>query len=123
VLRFFAWIDQREADWFRTRSEGIRLVKEAFDAAGVEMPEPTLQLVASGEAAAAEQPRPTDARRAREGRADGRGARERSADAHRAPAEPELALDISPDSHLDRAVAKDRAHAAEDLLDAGAPPE
>lgn len=39
-LRFFGWIDQRETDLPKARSEGIRLVKCAFDAAGIEMPEP-----------------------------------------------------------------------------------
>ena len=39
-LRFFAWIDQRESDYLRTRSEAIRRVKETFDEAGIEMPEP-----------------------------------------------------------------------------------
>jgi small-conductance mechanosensitive channel len=40
-VRFFAWIDQRSADFFKVRSEAIRLVKEAFDEAGIEMPFPT----------------------------------------------------------------------------------
>lgn len=39
-LKFFGWIDQRETDLLKARSEGIRLVKCAFDAAGIEMPEP-----------------------------------------------------------------------------------
>jgi small-conductance mechanosensitive channel len=39
-LKFFGWIDQRETDFLKARSEGIRQVKCAFDAAGIEMPEP-----------------------------------------------------------------------------------
>jgi len=39
-LRFFGWVDQRESDFLRTKSESIRLVKIAFDDAGIEMPEP-----------------------------------------------------------------------------------
>lgn len=39
-LRFFAWVDQRENDFSKTKSETIRLVKVAFDEAGFEMPEP-----------------------------------------------------------------------------------
>ena len=39
-LRFFAWVDQREADWYKVRSEAVRRVKVAFDAAGIEMPVP-----------------------------------------------------------------------------------
>lgn len=38
-LRFFAWIDQRQHDFLKVRSESIRLVKEAFDEAGIEMPD------------------------------------------------------------------------------------
>jgi small-conductance mechanosensitive channel len=40
-VRFFGWINQRDADFFKVRSEAIRLVKEAFDDAGIEMPFPT----------------------------------------------------------------------------------
>ena len=40
VMRFFAWIDQEEYDFLMSRSEAIRRVKEAFDEAGIEMPEP-----------------------------------------------------------------------------------
>jgi len=40
-MRFLAWIDQRDTDFFKARSEAIRLVKEAFDEAGIEMPFPT----------------------------------------------------------------------------------
>ena len=39
-VRFFAWVDQREADWYKVRSEAVRRVKVAFDASGIEMPVP-----------------------------------------------------------------------------------
>ncbi len=39
-LRFFAWLDQTQHDFLKVRSQSIRLVKEAFDEAGIEMPEP-----------------------------------------------------------------------------------
>ncbi|MCB1130849.1 MAG: mechanosensitive ion channel, partial [Verrucomicrobiae bacterium] len=39
-LRFVAWLDQRTHDFFKTKSQSIRMVKEAFDDAGIEMPEP-----------------------------------------------------------------------------------
>ncbi|MGJ8696517.1 MAG: mechanosensitive ion channel family protein [Verrucomicrobiaceae bacterium] len=39
-IRFFGWVDQREHDFNKSKSEAIRLVKERFDEAGVEMPEP-----------------------------------------------------------------------------------
>ncbi len=39
-LTFLGWIDQRETDFPKARSEAIRRVKTAFDKAGIEMPEP-----------------------------------------------------------------------------------
>jgi len=44
TVRFFGWVDQREADFYKVSSEAIRLVKEAFDEAGIEMPEPTFNV-------------------------------------------------------------------------------
>ncbi len=38
VLRFFGWVDQRESDLGKVRSEAIRLVKGAFGRAGIEPP-------------------------------------------------------------------------------------
>lgn len=40
VLRTFGWVDQSLADFLSVRSEAIRLVKGAFDRAGIVMPEP-----------------------------------------------------------------------------------
>jgi small-conductance mechanosensitive channel len=39
-IRFHAWVDQTITDFFKARSEAIRLVKSAFDEADIEMPEP-----------------------------------------------------------------------------------
>ena len=44
-LRFFAWIDQTKHDFLKARSQSIRLVKEAFDESGIEMPEPIYRVV------------------------------------------------------------------------------
>jgi small conductance mechanosensitive channel len=44
TVRVTAWIDQRETDFLKARSEAIRLVKTAFDQAGIEMPEPIYRL-------------------------------------------------------------------------------
>ena len=43
-LKVFCWIDQRGHDWRKVRSEAIRQVKQAFDAAGIVMPEPIYRL-------------------------------------------------------------------------------
>lgn len=39
-VKFLAWLDQSRHDFYKTRSESIRMVKEAFDEEGIEMPEP-----------------------------------------------------------------------------------
>lgn len=40
VIKFFAWLDQREVSFLKVKSEAIRRIKEAFDENGIEMPEP-----------------------------------------------------------------------------------
>ena len=40
TLVLSAWIDQRDSDHAKVRSEAIRLVKAAYDQAGVAMPDP-----------------------------------------------------------------------------------
>ncbi len=44
VLRCYGWVDQDEASYIKVRSEAIRRVKEAFDEAGIVMPEPVYRL-------------------------------------------------------------------------------
>ena len=44
TIRIFAWLDQRNTDFLKARSEAIRLVKTAFDRAGIEMPEPIYRI-------------------------------------------------------------------------------
>lgn len=44
VVTFFGWVDQVDHDWKRVKSEAMRRVKNALDAAGVEMPEPTYRV-------------------------------------------------------------------------------
>jgi len=44
ILKFFAWLDQTQHDFSKVRSESIRLVKEAFEDACVEMPEPIYRI-------------------------------------------------------------------------------
>lgn len=52
IVRFHGWVDQEETDYHKVESEAIRLVKQAFDEADIEMPEPTyrLQLFDAGDA-------------------------------------------------------------------------
>ncbi|WAT17359.1 mechanosensitive ion channel family protein [Aurantiacibacter sp. MUD11] len=44
VLRFLGWIDQRETDWYKARSQAIPAVKEALEGAGFAIPEPIYRL-------------------------------------------------------------------------------
>jgi small-conductance mechanosensitive channel len=40
MMRLYGWVNQDNHDFLKSKSESIRLVKEAFDEAGIEMPEP-----------------------------------------------------------------------------------
>ena len=44
VIKYLAWIDQREADWFKARSRAIAVVKTALEEAGFGLPEPIYRL-------------------------------------------------------------------------------
>lgn len=44
VLRCYGWVDQDRHSFVKVRSEAIRRVKEAFDEAGIVMPEPVYRL-------------------------------------------------------------------------------
>lgn len=52
VLTVHGWVNQREYSFVKLRSEAIRAVKQAFDAAGVVMPEPIYKLRLDNAAAA-----------------------------------------------------------------------
>lgn len=43
-VRFYGWVDQRTNDFLSTKSEAIRRVKLALEAAGMDMPEPIYRL-------------------------------------------------------------------------------
>ena len=44
VVRIHGWVNQQESDFFKVRSEAVRLVKTALDDAGIDLPEPTYRL-------------------------------------------------------------------------------
>ena len=100
VIRYLGWVDQRTTDFLAVKSEAIRRVKEALDAAGISLPEPTYRVrVRRDEGrpevpAPAVQPReppPADVAR--------RHVVERQADAERAAEGPDL-LDPAPPREL-----------------------
>jgi len=47
-MRFYGWMDQRESDLQKVRSESIRLIKSKFDREGIEMPEPIYRVINLG---------------------------------------------------------------------------
>lgn len=119
VLTFVGWVDQRRADFTKVRSEAIRRIKEAFDAAGLDMPEPIYRLRMEGVAPA---PAPTTSPAPPPGREEEEEEEEEASDAE--PTTDRAEIDISPDAHLDREIAADRAASTEnDLLDPTAPKE
>ncbi|MFZ1748203.1 MAG: hypothetical protein WAU17_20030, partial [Nitrospirales bacterium] len=48
ILKMFAWTTQDQYDYQKVRSEAIRAVKEAFDLANYEMPEPIYRVKMQG---------------------------------------------------------------------------
>lgn len=52
-LRFLAWIDQRESDFQKSRSEAMRILKAAFDQAAIVTPETTYRVLLDNTKAAA----------------------------------------------------------------------
>ncbi len=57
-LRMTAWIDQRDTSLVAARGEAIRQILAAFEAAGIEMPEPTYRLLTQEMAAPTAIPAP-----------------------------------------------------------------
>jgi small-conductance mechanosensitive channel len=85
VIRYLGWVDQRTADFLVVKSEAIRRVKEALDAAGISLPEPTYRVRLRRHEARPESPPPTPERRALPPADVGRrDVVERQADAERA---------------------------------------
>ncbi len=121
VLRVFGWVDQREAEFLKVRSEAIRLVKGAFDRAGIVMPEPIYnvrfgqlpgtfgKVAMSADSANTQHP----------DRASSLSPDTASTQA----AEPAQAIDIAPRDELNDQIAADRRGGEEDLLQHKAPKE
>jgi small-conductance mechanosensitive channel len=98
-IHFFAWVDQRQTDYFKAKSEAMRLVKTAFDASDIEMPEPIYQVFVKQEAKSpAEQNIPPSADVLEPG-------------------------DTAADDRLDEQIELERAEGGPDLLDEEAPHE
>ncbi len=62
-LRFLGWVDQRTHDFLMMRSEAIRTVKLALEAAEMDLPEPIYRVQLASAAAGRAEPAPTPAPR------------------------------------------------------------
>lgn len=108
ILKVQAWINQQESDFQKTRSEAQRLVKEAFDDAGVVMPEPIYNV---------------NLREAKSGTSRARTTAEKSP----GPSEPTTSptADTTPDNAVEKQIRADQEASGEerDLLSRNAPGE
>lgn len=100
VLRFSAWIDQRETDWFKARGEAMRVLDDAFDGAGVKRPETNINVRSQPQVA--------------EARPEGFSASDTPSGE---PPSEAPDVDISRDTQIEEALAEDRADGGPDLLD------
>ncbi|MBQ0832177.1 mechanosensitive ion channel domain-containing protein [Marinobacter sp.] len=107
VIKFMAWIDQRESDYGKARSLSIRAAKNALETQGFTLPEPIYRLRFDQAPAI---PGAMDAPEQPEKRSTGA--------AKSVPDAPGDVLDVRPDTHISRQVREERSDAAaEDLLD------
>mgnify|MGYP003625948054 CR=1 FL=1 len=119
VIRFMAWVDQRNSDYGKARSLSIRAAKNALERKGFTLPEPIYRLrLDDGLAEAVSQ---------QAAEADHRAGRETSADssAGTVPADARAdELDVAPETHVSEKVLQER-HLTEgdDLLDPSRPVE
>jgi small conductance mechanosensitive channel len=116
VLRFLGWVDQREADWPRARSNAIAAVKTALEQGGFALPEPIYRLRFDPR----DQPQPLPA----EGEASGPRDGARTKPARPSPATEDQ--DIVPHDEIGEMVAREREAEVDqdqDLLDSRRPVE
>ncbi|WP_454597752.1 mechanosensitive ion channel domain-containing protein [Qipengyuania sp. SM2507] len=121
VIRFLAWIDQNESDWFKTQSQAIPAVKHALEAGGFALPEPIYRLRFDPRSATVPFENINDVRRDRDSSRS-----VPSPDASDAPARPAPPQeDLRPTDEVAQMVDAERAAGAgeTDLLDSSRPVE
>ncbi len=117
VLRFNGWIDQKDTDFLKARSLAIGATKSALEGAGFAIPEPIYRVRFDEGAALPIEPT-TPAARTGAGRAKALPAAPPSPPDSGGPG------DTTPDTHIERLVAQERAGAGQDdLLDSTRPIE
>ena len=123
VLKFQGWVDQRETDFLKMRSEALRVIKNAFEREDIEMPDPGFRVdvreyLEAEAAEAAEEARAKKATKAA-AKASAKDATPKSPKrpaADPAASESQLQRDVSPDESVERAVERERAAAKNDRL-------
>ena len=119
IIRIFGWIDQRESDFKKMKSHAIRCIKEAFDEANYEMPEPIYRLRVNTLDGSTSIDGSHDLIES-SAKADG------LADAARSkpvPRDEDSNVDTAPDNSIEEDIREERAFESDDLLDPSAPRE
>lgn len=114
TLQFLGWIDQRNSDWFKSRSVAIATVKKALEESGFEMPEPIYRLRFDSRT----EPLPI-------GRPD-TSTTQRSRPAPAQPAATETHSDVRPESEISEMIESERGQPGkptDDLLNPDCPVE
>jgi len=127
LLRFQAWINQREADFLKARSRAISVAKQALEEKGFTLPEPIYRLRWDNLNIQDNSLRVLASERLRD-RKDGNDNSNSSAQENASLSDEDKAnselLDVSPDSALESKVIEEQSEAAEtNLLDATKPIE
>ncbi|MEM7482321.1 MAG: mechanosensitive ion channel family protein [Acidobacteriota bacterium] len=101
TLRFWGWVDQREADFGKVKGEAIRRVKKVLEGAGMDLPEPIYRIHMV------------------------RGGAPEPATPPAAPPNRDHVADLTPDDDVERQIAEDRAtdEGGTDLLSESGPTE
>ena len=118
VVAFYGWVDQREADFRKVNSQAIRLIKEAFDQAGVLMPEPItnvrVQQVPKGQRLIEGADEEVDDASSTQATTRKPTAKVRSDTVSSAVAKDAQTIDVSLDSHLDAQIQEEQALSSEE---------
>ena len=115
ILRFYAWIDQNEADFLKARSLSIRAAKDALEADGFTLPEPIYRLRFDQGKALGTIMETGDKKAA--------DSKTQSTQSKRAPTTP-IAGDVTPDQRMAQTIEDEqRQNQEDDLLDGSRPVE
>ncbi|RDC60965.1 Small-conductance mechanosensitive channel [Alteripontixanthobacter maritimus] len=120
VIRFLAWIDQSQADFFKAKTRAIPAVKDALEGAGFGLPEPIYRLRFDERT----MPLPFETiEKAKPKKGDPEPAREKAA--HADVTVTEADEDVAPQDEVARMVDRERSAQSDenDLLDEGRPVE